>query len=190
MTYAYQLQLPPVRQILRSDLRNNPWQGIDGLVTVATPEEFLDPAWLTFRGLKWHHANIFKKAPGWFGPIHTDGDNTVQTWAINWVDSAGGGMEFWHQDAVESSSLEYDVGGRTDGRVKGWRRIVNRPADFVYKTPPGSVWLIDVTAPHNGFNPADATEVRWVFSLRTNRGDKPDTFKDAVDFFSDLIITK
>ena len=77
-------------------------------------------------------------------------------------------MEFWHPDAITSSSLEYDVGGRTDGRVKGWRHVVNRPADFVYMTPPGSAWLIDVTVPHNGFNPASSTQTRWAFSLRTN----------------------
>lgn len=190
MTYAYQLNLPPVRDILRSDIRDNPWKNVDGLVTVADVEEFVDPSWLTFRGLKWHKAHVFKKAPGWYGPIHTDGNDTVQTWAINWVASGGGGMEFWHPDAIESSSLEYDVGGRTDGRVKGHRHIVSRPADFVYHTPVDTAWLINVAVPHNGFNPAQSTQIRWVFSLRTDLGDKPDTFKDAVEYFSDLIIHK
>ena len=190
MEYAYQLNLPPIKEILRPEFRDNPWKDIDGLVTVTDAEEFVDPSWLHFKELNWYKANIFKKAPGWYGPIHTDGDNTVQTWAINWVDSVGGGMEFWHPDAIESSSLEYDVGGRTDGRVKGWRHVVSRPADFVYITPPNTAWLIDVTVPHNGFNPASSTQTRWVFSLRTNIGDKPDTFKDAVAYFSDLIINK
>jgi hypothetical protein len=186
--YAYQLNLPAINTMLRPELRDDPWKDIDGLVTVAEPEEFIDPEWLQFRGLDWIKCHVFKKTPGWFGPIHSDGNGNVQAWAINWIDGAAGGMEFWHPDAIESSVLEYDVGGRTDGRVKGYRHIVNRPADRVYHTPIRSAWLINVLVPHNGFNPITSDATRWAFSMRTELNTKPDTFEDAVEFFSDLII--
>lgn len=188
MEYAYQLNLPPIQEIFRPEFRQDPWKNVDGLVFVTDPDEFMDPAWLNFKGLNWYKAHIFKKAPGWYGPAHTDGDNTVQAWAINWIDGAGGGMEYWHPDAVTASSLEFDFGGRTDGRLKGWRHTVSRPADVTYLTPSGSAWLINTTVPHNGFNPASSTQTRWAYSLRTNVGDKPDTFEDAVEYFTDLII--
>lgn len=187
--YAYQLDLPPLQEIIKPSVRANMWQGLDALVTVTDVQEFVDPTWHNFRGLPWVKAMIFKKAPGWYGPVHTDHD-TVQPWAINWIDGDGGGMEFWHPDNVDSSELCYDPGGRTPGRTKGWVHTVSKPADRVYLTPPGTAWLVNVRVPHNGFNPITSTQPRWAFSMRTQLGSLPNTFESAAELFSDLIVKK
>lgn len=63
---------------------------------------------------------------------------------------------------------------------------MSQPPAKVYRTRPGSVYLVNASVPHDGFND-ERGETRYVAAMKCKIF-KPMTWRDVVTIFEDLII--
>ena len=180
MEYVYQLNLPSLETIFKK----NVIKAVDRCpvpILKINPAEFFNDRILKIKNLNWNHGIVFKKHVLYRGPIHIDGyGNMVDklVWGINWVHGGNGGMEYWENDYEQA--LTYDLASLPRLDIK-----TNKPADKIYPTISGKVYLINASIPHLAYN-SSAYLNRYAVSIRDM--DASFTWNQVVDLFSDLII--
>jgi hypothetical protein len=161
--FVYKLNLPGLTEILKDDARiiesAEPYQ-LHNSVDVVKPE------WLFWNDFEWNHAVSFYRTAGDRDrtPIHTDIIKPGQlSWAVNWIHSGQGLLEFWLPGQITSESYSFIKASKGHGsRVP--IITTTQPPYKTYKQFPG-VYLTNTHYPHR----ATGWDSRLAFSLRANK---------------------
>lgn len=178
MEYVYQLNLPPLLEVLKKDLIKDINDDSTVILRIK-PQDYFNDEILKLKNLNWDRCTCFKKTHT-MGPIHIDSvNNTNLIWGINWIHGEPGHMEYWDDWSSLDQKLIFDVAGlpRLDMKPNG-------PATKIYPTVSNGVYLVNASVPHRANN--YSFNVRYAISLRarTSGLDWP----QIIDLFSDLII--
>lgn len=179
MEYVYQLNLPPLNEVLREDVMHRYEQGYDNpKFDIHVPSELLKPEFLIINGFEWELAIDFYKPINYKGIVHIDiSDKSLCAWGINWVWNAAGAINYWHPENISPNKL---VPAAAGGKPL-WNYPTDIPYDISYNMDPG-VYLVNASIPHQPISLGS----RHCISLRPSTYDIP--WEQVVDRFKGYII--
>ena len=186
MEYVYKLNLPGLIDVVKDDLKLDPFGGYKkpNHVYSVPIKNFLHPNWTNINNLDWFHLSIFNKPPGSFGIIHNDTRDTSQFyWSINWVYGEGGGMCFWEENQIYQRTVDKDVAGLYRTVFK-----VNSPPSKKYKTEHNGVYLVNSTKIHNAYNYSKEGKTRYAVAIKARPTPQINTWEKVVNIFQSYII--
>ena len=178
--FVYQLKLPPINDMLLNGIA-------DQVLTVSnefkyktlSAKSIIKPECLEINGFTFNGAAMFHKVNGELGRIHRDtADPSITVWAINWVYSGFGRLDFWD----ESDLVGEEVAERVD--EQGHLNIQYKsmlPARKTYMMYSPNAYLVNTTEIHRPVGWGS----RWVISLRAGIVDV--SWDNIVEKFKDLI---
>jgi hypothetical protein len=185
MEFLYKLDLPPLTSVIREDIKDTFFtEFFKRRVSSYDSSDILKEEFLNLKNLEWHKVILFLKTPNSPGVVHKDnpfGDERLHA-NILWV-HGNGGIKYWDSDKIISENPAIDI--HSNLPMTGFE--VDKTPTKDYKTTSGSVYLLNASVAHTGYNDAYETENRYSIALRY-RVRQNLSWNALVDLFSDLII--